>query len=124
MLAPGPYKAVVTFSPSTRFASILNECISETVLSTYRGDGDGEVLRKLLMHVNQRFRFNYVLGNGPQVASTDDDEDDEDDAAEPAEETAADGVIDLDATNALLSEDTDCVARHCRSPRRPTQEQS
>lgn len=102
VLAPGPYKAVVTFFPIEEVREHLNECMLEAVLSVYRGDGNGEVLRKLLMHVNQRFRFNYVLGNGPQDSDTD-DEDDEDDAAEPAEETAADGVIDLDATNALLT---------------------
>lgn len=102
VLAPGPYRAVVTFFPIDEVREHLNECISEAVLSAYRGDGDAEVLRKLLMHVNQRFRFNYVLGNGPQVAETDDDEDD-DDTAEPIEETPADGVIDLDATNALLT---------------------
>lgn len=101
VLAPGPYRAVVTFFPIDEVREHLNECISEAVLSAYRGDGDAEVLRKLLMHVNQRFRFNYVLGNGPQVAETDDDEDD--DTAEPIEETPADGVIDLDATNALLT---------------------
>ena len=103
VLASGPYKAVVTFFPIDEVREHLNECISEAVLSAYRGDGDTEVLRKLLMHLNQRFRFNYVLGNGPQVAGTDDNEDDEDAAAEPTEETAADGVIDLDATNALLT---------------------
>ncbi len=102
VLAPGPYRAVVTFFPIDEVREHLNECISEAVLSAYRGDGDAEVLRKLLMHVNQRFRFNYVLGNGPQVAETDDDEDD-DDTAEPIEETAADGVIDLDSTNTLLT---------------------
>lgn len=37
------------------------------------------------MHVNQRFRFNYVLGNGPQAAEND-DEDDEDDATDLIEE--------------------------------------
>jgi energy-coupling factor transporter ATP-binding protein EcfA2 len=103
VLAAGPYKAVVTFFPVDEVREHLNECISEAVLATYRGDSDGEVLRKLLMHVNQRFRFNYVLGNGPQAAGTDDDEDDEDEAAEPTEETTADGVIDIDATNALLT---------------------
>lgn len=103
VLAPGPYKAVVTFFPIDEVREHLNECVSEAVLSAYRGDGDGEVLRKLLMHVNQRFRFNYVLGNGPRAAGTDDDEDDEDEAAEPTEETAADGAIDLDATDALLT---------------------
>lgn len=102
VLAVGPYRAVVTFFPVDEIREHLNECISEAVLSAYRGDGDGEVLRKLLMHVNQRFRFNYVLGNGPQSADTDDDEDDGDKAGEPGDEIAADGAIDLEATNALL----------------------
>ncbi|RQS20723.1 hypothetical protein DIE06_09185 [Burkholderia sp. Bp8998] len=103
VLAPGPFKAVVTFFPVDEVREHLNECISEAVLVAYRGDSDGEVLRKLLMHVNQRFRFNYVLGNGPQVDDVDDDEDEEDDVLELTEDSAADGAIDLEATNALLS---------------------
>ncbi|MEZ0324284.1 MAG: hypothetical protein ACAH95_00100 [Fimbriimonas sp.] len=116
VLAPGPYKAAVTFFPIEEVREHLNECISEAVLSAYRGDSDGEVLRKLLMHVNQRFRFTYVLGNGPQAAGADDDEDDEDDVAEPFEDNSTDGVIDLDATNALLTKSLTAVraiaARH------------
>jgi len=104
VLAAGPYKAVVTFFPIDEVREHLNECISEAVLSAYRGDGDGEVLRKLLMHVNQRFRFNYVLGNGPQEPDMDDeDDDDEDDIAELIEDTSADGVINLDETNDVLA---------------------
>jgi len=102
VLTQGPYKAVVTFFPIDEVREHLNECISEAVLAAYRRDGDREVLRKLLMHVNQRFRFNYVLGNGPQAVQTDDDDENDDDAAEQIEDAAADGVIDLDATNALL----------------------
>ena len=101
VLAPGPYKAVATFFPIDEVREHVNECISEAVLSAYRGDRDGEVLRKLLMHVNQRFRFNYILGSGPQAAVAEDDEDE--DAAEPIDESAADSAIDLDATNALLT---------------------
>lgn len=107
VLAEGPYRAVVTFFPVDEVREHLNECISEAVLSAYRGDCDGEVLRKLLMHVNQRFRFNYVLGNGPQSADADDDDDDDDDDegddAGPGDEAAADSAIDLEATNALLT---------------------
>lgn len=102
VLASGPYKAVVTFFPIDEVREHLNECISEAVLSTYRGDGESDVLRKLLMHVNQRFRFNYVLGNGPQAPASD-DEDDEDDAAEPIDESSSDSTIDLDVTNVLLT---------------------
>lgn len=104
VLALGPYRAVVTFFPIDEVREHLNECISEAVLAGYRGDSDGEVLRKLLMHVNQRFRFNYVLGNGPQAPALDDDEDEEDEEAiEVFDERAADSVIDLDVTNVLLT---------------------
>jgi hypothetical protein len=102
VLAPGPFKAVVTFFPIDEVREHLNECISEAVLAAYRGDDDGDVLRKLLMHVNQRFRFNYVLGNGPQEAVSDDDEDEGEDAFDPADESPADKAIDLEATDALL----------------------
>lgn len=104
VLSEGPYRAVVTFFPVDEVREHLNECISEAVLSAYRGDGDAEVLRKLLMHVNQRFRFNYVLGNGPKSADADDDDDDDaGDDAGPGDETGADSAIDLEATNALLT---------------------
>ena len=105
VLAPGSYKAVVTFFPIDEVREHLNECISEAVLSAYRGEDGGEVLRKLLMHVNQRFRFNYILGNGPSThLPEDEDEGDEDDLAlEPAEEASAESTIDLEVTNALLT---------------------
>lgn len=104
VLSPRSFSAVVTFFPMDEVREHLNECISEAVLSAYRGDNDSEVLRKLLMHVNQRFRFNYILGNGPQApASDDDDDDDVEDASTPVDETPADQTIDIDVTNALLA---------------------
>lgn len=105
VLAPGLYKAVVTFFPIDEVREHLNECISEAVLSAYRGEDDGEVLRKLLMHVNQRFRFNYILGNGPSAhLPEDENEGHEDDLdVEPADEAGAESTIDLEATNALLT---------------------
>lgn len=105
VLAPGPFRGAVTFFPLDEVREHLNECISEAVLAAYRGDKDSEVLRKLLMHVNQRFRFNYILGNGPQApASDDDDEDDEgDDIPTFIDENTADQALDLDSTNALLT---------------------
>jgi hypothetical protein len=44
---------------------------------------------KALMHVNQRFRFNYVLGNGPVDNAFDDDEDEFGADAEPVEGRAS-----------------------------------
>lgn len=101
ILADGPYRAAVTFFPMDEVREHLNECISEAVLAAYRNDSDAEVLRKLLMHVNQRFRFNYVLGNGFQAQALDDDDEDEDSLG-PVDEASIDGTIDIDATNALL----------------------
>jgi energy-coupling factor transporter ATP-binding protein EcfA2 len=104
LLDTGPYRAVVTFFPGDEVREHLNECASEAVLSAYRGESDSEVLRKLLMHVNQRFRFNYVLGNGPAAVTADADDEDEDEKEDEAETSELDSVdkIDLQDTNALL----------------------
>lgn len=116
VLAPGPFQAVVTFFPIDEVREHLNECISEAVLSAYRGDAETEVLRKLLMHVNQRFRFNYVLGNGPLTPEADDDDDEDEDAVDVVDESPADNAVDLEATNALLTKTVSALrsiaARH------------
>ena len=104
LLDDGPFRAAVTFFLIDDVREHLNECISEAVLAAYRGDNDGEVFRKLLMHVNQRFRFNYILGNGPQASQPDaEDEDDDEDAPAALDESAAENIIDMESTNALLA---------------------
>ncbi len=103
VLASGPYKAAITFFPMDEVREHLNECISEAVLTAYRGEGDAEVLRKLLMHVDQRFRFNYILGNGTQLDDEDDDAEDDGPRLLPDDEPV-DDTLDIDATNALLAE--------------------
>lgn len=114
VLEQGPFRAVVTFFPMDEVREHLNECVSEAVLAAYRGDSDAEVMGKLLMHVNQRFRFNYILGNGALVDDEDDDEDEDGD--EVSEESSEEQVIDLAATNALLAKCLSAVkaiaARH------------
>jgi GTPase Era involved in 16S rRNA processing len=112
VLDDGPYRAVVTFFPIDEVREHLNECISEAILAAYRGDSDADVLRKLLAHVNQRFRFNHILGNGLKGPAHDDEEeegDEEDDAGalDLVEESPMQTVIDLNATNTLLSK---CLA--------------
>ena len=101
VLDDGLFRSVVTFFPVDEVREHLNECISEAVLAAYRGRSDTEVLRKLLMHVNQRFRFNYILGNGPQTTAS--DADDDADAPMLLNNNPDDQVIDLDNTTALLS---------------------
>jgi hypothetical protein len=76
------------------------------VLAAWRRALDSKVLRRLLNHVNQRFRFSYVLGNGRQFRVADfDDADEEEDAESPADLLDKDGSkpIDLRQTNQILS---------------------
>ena len=110
VLAAGDWRAVVTFASRDEVREYLNECVSAAVLSAANGASDAEVLRRLLNHVNQRFRFSYVLGNGsPAAVPGSDFEDDEDEpGGEPdllsAEERNA---IDLVDTERLLSHVTE-----------------
>ena len=99
----------VTFASRDEVREYLNECISAAVLSAASGASDAEVLRRLLNHVNQRFRFSYVLGNGSPAAvlESDFEDDEEEPEGEPdllsAEERDA---IDLGDTERLLSHTT------------------
>lgn len=108
LLDEGPsYRAVVTFVSSDEAREYLNECISTAVLAAYRGALDAEVLRHLLNHVNQRFRFSYVLGNGPVSGLADFDEEDEDEANSDEDQTETLwseelDEIDLGTTNIIL----------------------
>lgn len=83
ILADSPFKAAVTFVPLEETREYLGECVAAAVLAAYRKAPDGEILRRMLNHVNQRYRFSYVLGNGPALATTDfdDAEDEENDSA-------------------------------------------
>jgi hypothetical protein len=109
VLDDGPYRVVVTFFPVDEVREHLNECISEAILAAYHGESDTDVLRKLLAHVNQRFRFNYILGNGPKgpAPADDEEEDDDDGSLDFVDESPVQQVVDLEATNALLSK---CLA--------------
>jgi hypothetical protein len=109
VLEQGPsYRAVVTFVSADELREYLNECISAAVLASYRGTPDGEVLRHLLNHVNQRFRFSYVLGNGPITDFADFDEESDEEENNPRDEELESywpiepDEIDIAATNAML----------------------
>jgi energy-coupling factor transporter ATP-binding protein EcfA2 len=77
IIEDGLYRAAVTFFPMEDVREHLKECISAAVLAAYRKESDVEVMRRLLTHVNQRFRFTYILGNGPVKEVSDFDDDDE-----------------------------------------------
>lgn len=102
VLVDEPWKAVVTFASSDEVREFVGECLSAAVLAASRNGSDAEVLRRLLQHVNQKYRFNYILGNGPAVTSIDyDDEEEEEDGFELFD-AAEDSKVDVAATNELL----------------------
>lgn len=103
----GVYRAAITFVPRDEVIDYLTENVSEAALAAYRDRSDEEIARLLLDHVNQRFRFSYVLGRGaPQDeddladdAVEDDDASDEDDI-DPDEY----GQVDLAVTAEVIAE--------------------
>ena len=104
VLDESPYRAVVTFFSNDEVREYLNECISAAVLAAYRGAANTEILRRLLNHVDQRFRFNYVLGNGLSFASAEFEGDDEEDEEFVEPELLSDfPTVDLKSTNEMLS---------------------
>ena len=106
VLAEGDWRAVVTFASSDEVREYLNECISAAVLAAAMRADDAEVLRRLLNHVNQRFRFNYVLGNGPAAAPLsldfDDDEEESEGEVDLLSEEGHD-AIDMASTVEMLA---------------------
>ncbi len=111
VLDDGPWRAVVTFFPSDEVREYLSECISTAVLAAARKADDATILRHLLNHVNQRFRFNYILGNGPNAQGKNFDPEDDDDGPDIDPELLSIdelGEVDLNSTNQLL---TQIVAR-------------
>jgi hypothetical protein len=102
ILQDGPWRVIVTFASYDEVREYLRECIGTAVLAAWRKASDADTLRHLLAHVNQRFRFNYVLGNGPAVDSDELDETDEETTPDQFELASAEPV-DLSQTNAVLS---------------------
>lgn len=105
----GAYRAVVTFVPRDEVIDYLTENVSEAALAAFRGRSDDEIRRRLLDHVNQRFRFSYVLGRGVDQAEDLDLADDDDDVELEHIDPADYGAVDLAATNAVVAHAVDAV---------------
>ena len=101
VLQDGPYRAVVTFFPVDDVRDHLKECICAAVLAAWRNESDAELMRRLLTHVNQRFRFNQVLGNGPGPVQDRSDFDDDGDA-----DLGTDTAIETDSDDPLQRSNT------------------
>lgn len=107
------YRAVVTFVPRDEVIDYLTENVSEAALAAFRKRSDDEIRRRLLDHINQRFRFSYVLGRGVAIADSDDLADDEEFVDINPDEY---GTVDLAATNQVVADAIEAVkavvARH------------
>jgi hypothetical protein len=106
VLGEGDWRAVATFVSSDEVREYLSECISAAVLAAAKGADDAEVLRRLLNHVSQRFRFSYVLGTGPAVASRSSDFDDDEEEPEGEADLFSQeehDAVDVTGTRGLLA---------------------
>ena len=103
ILADGPYKAVVTFSSRDEIREAVDECIASAIVAAYRKATDAEIMRKLLTHVDLRFRFNYILGNG---GINEGDDEDDDEVLTPLSGEIAESAVqmDLQTTNEVLAD--------------------
>ncbi len=116
VLADGDFSAVVTFFSLDEVTEHLADCVLQSVVAAFRGEPRAEVRRALLRHRDDRFRFNYVLGDGGSEPST----------VMPASLLSATsfgslsaapdvgmpelGTLDLDETNALIEQLVDrCI---------------
>src|SRR5262249_36172065 len=95
------FRAVVTFVGRDEVIDYLTECASEAALAILRDASEQDQRRRLLDPPNQRFRFSYILGRATSAVT--DDDDDEDEADEPDDEESASGLIDLTATEAVIT---------------------
>lgn len=64
VMADGDYSAAITFFSLDEITQHLEDCVLQAVIAAYRKEDRTEVRRALLRHKDERFRFNYVLGDG------------------------------------------------------------
>lgn len=99
--ADDQYMAAVTFTPRDEVIDYLTENVSDAALAAFNGKTDQEITRRLLDHVNQRFRFSYILGRTSTLDADDDVK--EDDDTEMLDIDPADyGNVDLGTTNQVI----------------------
>jgi len=96
------YEGVVTFAGRDEVVDHLTDNASAAALAVFLGKGDEEVRRRLLDHVDQRFRFSYVLGRHPAEDEDDFDDDEEADDFQPDPRDVE--RIDVEASLAVVND--------------------
>ncbi|WP_067547152.1 hypothetical protein [Nocardia crassostreae] len=96
------YRAAITFAPRAVVETHVQENVVAAALAVFEGKSVDKIGRSLLDHVNQRFRFSYVLGRIVDAAADDiDDDDDEHEDSEP--DPAEYGDVDAESTTHVLT---------------------
>lgn len=76
ILRDGTFKVVVTFFQLDEVREYVLDCLLRASILSYRGESRAEVQRAVLQHPDQRFRFNYILGDGPSADAAETEVDD------------------------------------------------
>lgn len=69
VVRPGRYVAAVTFAAEDEVREHLVENLIAAVMEAHEGHRDDDIIERILIHADQRMRFNYVLGDGPIIDS-------------------------------------------------------
>lgn len=89
VMAPGPFKAVITFFPRDYVRLHIEECaLAAAAAIIFEKGGTASAASRLLEHSEQRFRLSYLLGNArrdEEELSDDGETEDESTNNEPAE---------------------------------------
>lgn len=122
VLAPGTFRAVVTFFPRAEIVRHLEECAVRAAVSILDEADPGTVRDHLLDHEQQRFRFSYVLGRRTETVEASSADADPFDAFDDPELDPADSAdsgfdagpqalssIDLDDTEAVIRRALDAL---------------
>lgn len=62
VIAPGPYKAAVTFFAEADTRGGIEECVFNACAAVLEDSSDERVIERLLNHPDQRLRLGYILG--------------------------------------------------------------
>lgn len=111
VMAHGDFHAVVTFIAEDEAREYVEDCLAAAASEIHRGSDVDKVLDALLVHVEQRFRMNYLLGRGPR----DDDDDDEEsvgsDESDESDEADATDWLGGSASQLDLGQSTELLRR-------------
>lgn len=88
----GEYGAIITFHRQDEVRDVLEQAAFAAARGAFRGEPDEKVMQRLLVDPDQRFRFNFILGDG-----------------RPPGESDSEGEFDFDAEIEEGSDDGDAL---------------